>query len=466
VAEPMTTEPRSRARSRFAGALQPLASRPYRLMWMGSTTSSIGDAVVQIALVFAILHIGGTASDIGVVAAISTVARIVFVLAGGVWADRLPRQLVMLTADGVRAVVQATVAVLLLTGHAHVWELAVAAALYGAATSFFDPASNALVPETVPTAELQQANSLLGLPQSFFSIGGPAAGGVLIAVFGTGWLFAADAATFLVSLVCLALLRVPRRAMPPPASFLADLGEGWHELAIRPWYWITLCAHACGNFTLPAFFVLGPVVAARSLGGASAWGFISAGFGVGAIAGGLVALRVKPRRPLIVATLLTTLIALPPLALAFSHSVALIAAALVVFAFEVVWSNSMFTATIQALIPDQVRSRVDSYDMLISIVIMPVGYVVAGPLASSVGITTTLVGAAIIGAVPAALTALVPGNRAVRRTPDGVIVGPGGEIVGQAGEVVGSAGEVVGSGAGAAGPAVAATDTDNPTAAS
>ena len=340
MAEPTTAEPPSR--SRFAGALRPLASRPYRLMWMGSTTSSIGDAVVQIALVFAILHVGGTASDIGVIAAVSTVARIMFVLAGGVWADRLPRQLVMLTADAVRAVVQATLAILLLTGHAHVWELGVGAALYGAATSFFDPASNALVPETVPTAELQQANSLLGLPQSFFGIGGPAAGGVLIAVFGTGWLFAADAATFVVSLVCLALLRVPRRPMPPPASFLADLGEGWHELAIRPWYWITLIAHACGNFTLPAFFVLGPVIAAHSLGGPSAWGFISAGWGVGAIAGGLVALRVKPRRPLVVATLLTTLIALPPLTLAFSHSVAVITAAQVVFAFEVVWSNSMF----------------------------------------------------------------------------------------------------------------------------
>jgi MFS family permease len=477
VAEPTTAEPRSRSRSRFAEALRPLANRPYRLMWMGSTTSSIGDAVVQIALVFAILHVGGTASDIGVIAAVSTVARIAFVLAGGVWADRLRRQYVMLSADAVRAVVQGTLAVLLLSGHAHVWELGVGAAVYGAATSFFNPASTALVPETVPTAELQQANSLLGLPQSFFSIGGPAAGGVLIAVFGTGWLFAVDAATFLVSLVCLALLRVPPRAMPPTASFLADLGEGWHELAIRPWYWITLCAHACGNFTLPAFFVLGPVIAARSLGGASAWGFISAGFGVGAIAGGLVALRVKPRRPLIVATLLTTLIALPPLALAFAHSVALITAALVVFAFEVVWSNSMFTATIQALIPDQVRSRVDSYDMLISIVIMPVGYVVAGPLASSAGITTTLVGAAIVGAVPAALTALVPGNRAVRRTPDGVIVGPKGEIIGPTGEVVGPTGEVVGatgevvgptgevagSDAEATGPAVAATDTDHPT---
>jgi hypothetical protein len=281
----------------------------------------------------------------------------------------------------------------------------------------------------VPPAELQQANSLLGLPQSFFSIGGPAAGGVLIAIFGTGWLFAADAATFVVSLACLVLLRVPPRPVPPPASFLADLAEGWHELAIRPWYWITLVAHACGNFTLPAFFVLGPVIAARSLGGASAWGFISAAWGVGAIAGGLIALRVKPRRPLVVATLLTTLIALPPLALAFSHSVALIAAALTVFAFEVVWSNSMFTSTIQALIPDQVRSRVDSYDVLISIVIMPVGYVVAGPLSSSVGITATLVGAAIVGGVPAALTALVPGNRAVHRTPAGLIVGPEGEVV-------------------------------------
>jgi hypothetical protein len=92
---------------------------------------------------------------------------------------------------------------------------------------------------------------------------------------------------------------------------------------------------------------------------------------------------------------------------------------LAVSAFEVGWSNSMFTSTIQSLIPDQVRSRVASYDMLISIVIMPVGYVVAGPLSSSAGFTATLVGAAIAGSVPAALTALVPGNRAVHRTRPG-----------------------------------------------
>jgi MFS family permease len=411
-------------RSRVADALRPLASRPYRLMWLGSSVSSLGDALVQIALVFAILHIGGTASDIGVIAAAQAVARVTFLLAGGVWADRLRRQYVMLASDAVRGVVQATLAALLLSGHAHVWELGVGAALYGAATSFFGPASTALVPETVPTEQLQQANSLLGLPQSFFTVGGPVVGGVLIAVFGPGWLFAGDAASFFVSLACLALLRVPPRPLPAPGSFFADLAEGWHELAIRPWYWINLLAHACGNFALPAFFVLGPVIAVRSLGGAAAWGVISGSWGVGAIVAGVVGLRVRPRRPLVVADLLATGLALPILALALSRSVAVIAAADAMFGFTLVVSNSVWNSTIQALIPDKVRARVDSYDWLVSLVIMPVGYVVAGPLSSSAGFTSTLVAAAAIGAIPCALVVLVPGVRGVHRTPSGEILGP------------------------------------------
>jgi MFS family permease len=427
VPEATSAEPTPRKRDRVADAVRPFASRPYRLMWMGSTTSSLGDALVQIALVFAILHIGGTASDIGVVAAVETVAQIAFLLAGGVWADRLRRQYVMLTADAVRGVVQATLAVLLLTGHAHVWELGVGAALYGSASSFFGPASTALVPETVPTEQLQQANSLLGLPQSFFSVGGPAAGGILIAVFGPGWLFAADAASFFVSLACLALLRVPPRPLPAPASFLADLAEGWHELAIRPWYWINLLAHACGNFALPAFFVLGPVIAVRSLGGAAAWGVISGSFGVGAIAAGFVVLRYKPRRPLVTADLLATGLALPLIALGLSHSVAVIAAANAWFGFELIISNTLWYTTMQSLVPDQVRARVDSYDWLVSMVIMPVGYVVAGPLSSSIGFTTTLVAAGLISAIPCSLVVLLPGIRGVRRNTAGVIVGPAEE---------------------------------------
>jgi MFS family permease len=419
-----TTAADPQSRSRVADAVRPLASRPYRLMWLGGTVSSLGDALVEIALVFAILHIGGTASDIGVIAAVQTVARVAFLLGGGVWADRLQRQYVMLAADAVRGAVQATLAALLLSGHAHVWELGVGAALYGAATSFFGPAASALVPETVPAEQLQQANSLLGLPQSFLSIGGPAAGGVLIAVFGPGLLFAADAASFFVSLACLVLLRVPPRLLPASASFMTDLAEGWHELAIRPWYWINLLAHACANFAIPAFSVLGPVIAARSLGGAPSWGVISASWGAGAVAGGVIGLRVKPRRPLVVADLLVTFMALPMLALALSRSVVLIAVAEAAFGFGMVMSNSVWSSTMQALIPGKVRARVDSYDGLVSLVIMPVGFAVAGPLASSVGFTSTLAAAAAAGAIPCALVVLVPGVSGVHRTPAGEIAGP------------------------------------------
>jgi MFS family permease len=390
-------------------------------MWTGSATSALGDAVVQIALIFAILHIGGTASDIGIVAATQTVARVVFLLVGGVWADRLRRQYVMLTADGVRGVVQAVLAALLLSGHAHIWELCVGEALYGAATSFFNPASTALVPETVPAEELQQANSLLGLPQSFFSVAGPA-GGVMIAVFGPGWLFAADAASFFISLACLALLRVPLRPIPAARSFVADLAEGWHELAIRPWYWINLLAHACGNFVVPALFVIGPVIAARSLGGASAWGALSASWGAGAVAGGLVGLRVRPRRPLVATDLLMAGIGLPLLALAFSRSMVLIAAAEAAFGFTMIVGNSVWFTAMQVLIPDKVRARVGAYDWFVSLIIMPLGFVVMGPLSSSIGFTPTLVAAAAIGSIPCVLVALVPRVRGVHRTPAGVIV--------------------------------------------
>jgi MFS family permease len=162
-------------RSHLAEALRPLALRPYRLMWLGSTTSSLGDAVVQIALVFAVLHIGGTATDIGLIAALQTVARVVFLLAGGVWADRLRRQHVMLAADVLRGGVEAVLAVLLLTGRAHVWEIAVGAVLYGIGASFFGPASTGLTPETVPADQLQQANSLLDRACSA-SAGPPSAG--------------------------------------------------------------------------------------------------------------------------------------------------------------------------------------------------------------------------------------------------------------------------------------------------
>jgi MFS family permease len=135
--------------------------------------SAVGDTLVEIALIFAILHIGGTVATVGIVVAIQTLSKVAFLLIGGVWADRLRRQDVMIAADITRAIIQATLAFLLITGRAKVWELGAGALIYGITTSFFDPASTSLIPETVPAEQLQQAYSAQQLPLSFFAIGGP-----------------------------------------------------------------------------------------------------------------------------------------------------------------------------------------------------------------------------------------------------------------------------------------------------
>jgi hypothetical protein len=405
-------------------SLAPLAGRAYRLLWIGQTVSSAGDALVQVALVFAILHIGGTASDIGYIVAVQMVTRVVFILAGGVWADRLRRQFVMLASDILRAMVQAALAVLLVTGHAHVLELGAGAALYGAAQAFFGPASAGLVPETVPTGQLQQANALMGFSRSFLAVGGPAVAGLLIAVFGPGLVFAMDAATFVVSAASLGLLELAPRSLPRRSSFRADLAVGWREVAIRPWYWLNLIAHALWNFAIPAYSVLGPVIAAARLGGASAWGIISASWAAGAVVGGVIALRVRPRRPLIAGNLALALGALPMLALARPLGTWEIGIAAAFGSAGMIFLNTVWTATMQELIPEQVRSRVDSYDWLISLVVMPAGFAIVGPLAAGAGDAVTLVGAAAVLAIPSGLVVLLPGIRAVWRNPEGVLVAP------------------------------------------
>ena len=405
-------------------SLAPLAGRAYRLLWIGQTVSSAGDALVQVALVFAILHIGGTASDIGYIVAVQMVTRVVFILAGGVWADRLRRQFVMLASDILRAMVQAVLAVLLVTGHAHVLELGAGAALYGAAQAFFGPASAGLVPETVPPDQLQQANALMGFSRSFLSVGGPAVAGLLIAVFGPGLVFAMDAATFVVSAASLGLLRLAPRNLLGRSSFRADLAEGWRELAKRSWYWLNLIAHALWNFAIPAYSVLGPVIAAARLGGASAWGIISASWAAGAVVGGVIALRVRPRRPLIAGNLALVLGALPMLALARPLDTWEIGIAAAFGSAGMIFLNTVWSATMQELIPDQVRSRVDSYDWLISLVVMPAGFAIVGPLAAGAGDAVTLVGAAAVLAIPSGLVVLLPGIRAVRRNAEGVLVDP------------------------------------------
>ena len=204
----------------------------FRLLWTGQTTSALGDALIPVALAFAVLGIAD-ATGLGLVFAAYMGSRMLFILGGGVWADRLPRRLVMLAADVLRAVVQGALAVALFAGEAELWHFVVGAFLTGIASAFFGPASTGLIPQTVPAELLQQANALMSLSRSSIGILGPATSGFLVASIGPGWVYAVDAATFVASTASLAVLRVPPIPARAKQTFFADLREGWREVRSR-----------------------------------------------------------------------------------------------------------------------------------------------------------------------------------------------------------------------------------------
>jgi MFS family permease len=397
-------------------ALGALTERPFRLLWLGQTLSAAGDAVVGVAIAFAVLELGD-ARDLGFVMACYMLPRALLTLAGGVWADRLPRRLVMIGADLVRAIAQATAAILLIGGSAETWQLAVTSALVGAGSAFFGPASSGLVPETISAGRLQDANALMSISRSGVDVFGPLVAGVLVAVAGPGWVLAIDAASYLASVAFLALL--PRTAAPalPHQSFVADLVHGFQEVRSRTWLWSGFLVFCVGNTAMAAAFVLGPVVAKAELGGAAAWGLILAGGAIGATVGSALALRVRPARPLRASFPLVCLVGLYMLAFVPPLPVGAIMLAAAGGFGAIALANTLWDTTVQEQVPREALSRVFAYDWLISFVCMPLGYVLAGPLADGIGTSTTFAGCAAVVIGSNLLVLLVPSVRSLRRAP-------------------------------------------------
>src|SRR3954469_17227512 len=284
----------------LAGRLGALAERNFRFVFTSTTISAAGDGVSTIALAFGVLQISGSPTALGLVIAARQVANAAITLAAGVFADRLPRHLVLVWAASVQGAMQAISAVLVLTGHATVPALAGLALVYGLADGFVLPASQGLIPLVVSTTRLQQANALLGLSRSVLGFAGPAVGGVLVALGSPGTALLVDAATFAVAAVLLARVAIaPRDDAVLPEPFLAELRAGWHEFRRQTWIWTTIVFFGLGNMAGATLFVLGPVVAKRDYGGAAAWAAILSAAGAGAIVGGLLALRIRPKRPLL-----------------------------------------------------------------------------------------------------------------------------------------------------------------------
>ena len=411
--------------SRLPDTLGPLSEPEFRKLFVGQASSVVGSMFRVVALPFAVLAIGGSATDIGLVMAASLVPLAVLVLAGGVWADRLPRRVVMMVADLVRPALQLAAAGLLVAGVAEVWQLAALQVGMGVAEAFFGPAYTGLVPEVVSPPRLQQANALQGLVSSGSITLGATLAGLLVAAVGPGWAIGIDGLSFLVSAAFLWRLR-PERFLGTPSRraaaatgpalalageaeaaggsagerrqwFFRDLAEGWHEFRRHTWLWVTVLGAAAFLFAVDGpLQVLGPVVAEEVYSGARTWGLTSAAMGIGQIAGGLLGLRWRPRRPILVICAGMWLAGVPVALLALEAPVWALLAAMVAIGVEWGLYDPFWMTCMQRVVPPDMISRVSAYDWFCVLAFYPAGLALAGPLADALGRSAVLWGAAAV----------------------------------------------------------------------
>ena len=397
---------------RLPDNLDVLRDVAFRRLLGAAAISWFGDRMVSVALAFAVIGIGGSASDIGIVLAARSAALVASLLLGGVVADRVSRRAIMVWADLSRLLTQGVLAVLVIAGSADVWTIALLSGLTGIATGFFNPASVGLLPLIVPPERLQQANGVRATAMSAGEIGGPVLAGVLVAAVGAGWALAFDAASFAASALLLIGVRAPQRAERAGASFWADLREGWTTFAGTTWVWTFVLWASLANVTWGAWSVLGPVIADDELGGPAAWGAINAALGVGALIGAVAAIRQMPRRPVLAAGL-TGFTVMPPLVLLAAGAHALpIAIGAFVFGIGMMFGNAVWESALQRHIRPDALSRVSAYDWFGSFAFAPVGMAIWGPIAAAVGISEALW---ISAAVSLVSTVVLLAVRDVRR---------------------------------------------------
>ncbi|WP_422772650.1 MFS transporter [Plantactinospora sp. WMMC1484] len=399
--------------------LAPLRHRPFRYLAIGRAATMLGNAVAPIALAFAVLDLTGSVRDLGLVVGTRSLTHVLFLLFGGVLADRFPRQAVMVVSCTFAAATQGAVAALVLTGTATIPALVALSALNGVLAAFAWPAAAALVPQTVPAELLQSANALNRLGTNAAMIGGASLAGVLVAGVGPGWGLLVDAATFALAGLAFAGVRVAplARRAGERANPFRELREGWTEFVARSWVWVVVLGFLLFNFAYAsAVNVLGPAVADETIG-RPAWGLVLAVQTGGMVVGALVALRLRVRRLLLVGVL--CMFADVPLVvgLAWAPSIAVLVVAAFVAGvameqFAVAWETSM-----QQNIPADRLARVYSYDALGSFLAIPLGQIAIGPVAEEFGYETTLLVAAGIILVAVLGMLADPGVRRLSTQP-------------------------------------------------
>lgn len=423
-----TTENLSVPARSVISVLTALRSRDFRLLWLSQSASTLGDGLVLVAVGLYVTRLTGHPSDVGLVLAAYSVPLVVLVLLGGVVADRLPRQTVMVCSDVVRGTLHAVLAVLIATGAVRVWHMVVIGVLFGTAEAFFRPAYTGLVPQTVPESDIQGAQALTGVSRELAEVVSPALSTALVLTVGGAAAFALDALTFAVSALLLARVHArDRGGSAPPATVLVELREGYVALRERAWVWVVILVFSAALLlALAPFFVLGAAVSVQLYGTDAVFGLANAAWGVGTVTGALVGSRWRPQRPMRAALLCSVpwpgcvaVYALgPPLPVLFA---CMTVAGLGIGLFAVWWETALAQR-----IPPHLLSRVSAWDWMGSLALLPLGYVLAGPAADRLGGPQVLVAGGLLGVLVMGLGLLSRQVRDLRRlvAPDEPLLVP------------------------------------------
>lgn len=361
----------------------------FRRVMYSRLVSNIGNGITPVALSFAVLEIeGANGTSLSIVNGALMLSLALFMVAGGVIADRWGRCRVVGLSDILGSIVVGSSALLIITGHASVAFLAANAFVLGALNAVWLPAYRGVVPQLVPPHLLQTANSVNGIFANVFLVVGSAAAGIVVTAFGAGWGVMVDAISFLVAGVLVWSLRgldsVPEGA--ENESFFRQLHDGWRGFVDRTW----MVAHALGLalyfFAFQGFFsVIGPVQAKDELGGPKAWGLALAGWGLGGLLGVLLAARVRPHRPLRAGWIVMMLNAAWMFAVAAALPLPWVMLGAVLAGIANDFNFILSNTALQTHVPDEILSRVGAYNELAITLFMPLGLVVAGPLVDTFG---------------------------------------------------------------------------------
>ena len=381
-----------------------LRERDFRNLFIGQAASMLGDGIIFVALALYVTEIG-TPTDVGLVLAAATLPLVAFLLLGGVWADRLPRHRVMIATDLIRFALHALLAALIFTGAVEIWHLIVIEALFGAAEAFFRPAYTGLVPQTVPEELIQEAKAAGSTIETVAEFAGPALATVLVLGLGAGWAFALDAATFLVSAAFLTRVRPRERGEPPVRRRLLDeLLEGWGEVRSRAWIWVTVAAFSIALLlTLGPWTTLGPTLAEQEYGSSGVFGVLSAAFGAGTMLGALLGFRWRPLHPMRAGFLWVLPWPAVTIGFALGAHLAVLVPLFAISGVGLALFGIWWETALAERVPPHTLSRVSAYDWMGSLALLPIGFVLAGPLGEALGEALVLgVGSALATLVLAA----------------------------------------------------------------